>query len=392
MKYSFDEVVDRRGTGSVRWDSVMEKYGEADLIPLTTADMDFRVAEPIREAIRKAADFGIFGYTKPRPSYYQAVMDRFQEKWDWSIRQEWIEYSAGVVGAIAFCIQGLTQPGDGIALITPDYHPFSHAIEDNGRTVRSCPLLEQDGTFVIDFPRLEEILSDPSVTMLLFCNPHNPVGLAWSREVLDRVCRLCVVHHVILVSDEIHRDFVFSGHTFSSAGPAMAAAGGLEQVVVCASASKSFNLAGLQTSSIIIPGEELRRKYHRILMNQHFMELNAIGPVATEAAYRFGQDWLDQALAYLEANRDYVVDYFRTYIPQIRPIVPEATYMMLLDCRGLGWTEAELEDRLVHQAKVGLNMGSTFGPGGEGFVRINFATPRAVLSQALEGIRSLFAS
>ncbi len=391
MKYDFDELIDRRGTGSVRWDTVVEKFGDPEVLPLTTADMDFRTAEPIRRAIRQAADFGVFGYTRPRDSYYEAVMDRLREKWGWEIRREWMEYSAGIVGAIAFCIQAMTRPGDGVALLTPVYHPFSHMIEDNGRVVRGCRLKEEEGRFSIDFSVLEAVLAREDVKLLIFCNPHNPAGRAWTKEELERVCALCVRYRVILLSDEIHSDFVYTGHTFRSAGPIMEAAGGAELLVVCTSASKSFNLAGLQTSTVIIPDRELRARYHGILMKQHFMELNLVGPVATEAAYRDCGDWQEQLLSYLEANRDYVVRFVREKLPGICPVEPEATYMMLLDCRGLGMSEAELEEFLIRRAKVSLNMGSTFGPGGEGFVRINFATPRALLTQALERIASALA-
>lgn len=387
MKYDFDTIIDRRGTGSVRWDNVRKKYGEPDLIPLTTADMDFKAPPAVRNAMREAADFGIFGYTQPKDSYYEAVMDRLEKRSGWQVERSWIMYSAGIVGAIAYCVQGMTKPGDGVALLEPVYHPFSHIIEDNGRMVRYGHLLQEHKTAKIDFAGLEAALADPVTKMLLFCNPHNPIGRVWTETEIERVCALCVKYGVILVSDEIHSDIIFTGNHFHSAGPIMERLGGKEQLVVCTAASKSFNIAGLQCSAILIPGKELQESYRKILASQHFMEMNAIGPVATEAAYRNGQEWLDELMDYLEENRDYTVRFINEQIPGMRAIVPEATYMMWIDCRQLGMEDEELEDFFVHRAKVALNVGSSFGPGGKGYVRLNFGISKTLLAEALERIR-----
>ena len=392
MQYNFDQVISRRGTGSVRWDTVEEKYGEPDLIPLTTADMDFQVALPIREAIRQVADFGILGYTRATPSYYEAVIDRFAEKWHWNIRKEWILHSPGIVGAVAYCIQGMTAPGDGVVLPVPMYHPFAHLIEDNGRVILRSPLRREGERFTLDYGDLERQLSREDAKLLIFCNPHNPIGRAWTREELRRVCQLCLKHGVPMISDEIHSDFVFSGHTFCSAAGPMEELNGLDQLIVCSSASKSFNIAGLQASNIIIPGEKLRAQYDRVLKNQHMMEMNMIGPAATEAAYRFCADWQEQALAYLEANRDHLVEFLRRRVPELVPVVPEATYMVWIDCRALGLSDPELEDFFAHQARVGLNIGSSFGREGAGHVRLNFACPRSVLDEALTRIERAVAA
>lgn len=387
MKYDFDEILDRRGTGSVRWDTVPEKYREPDIIPLTTADMGFRAAEPILRAVCGQARQGIYGYTRPKPSYYRAVQKRLEERSRWRVETDWITHSAGIVAAIAYCIQGMTRPGDSIALLSPVYHPFARVIEDNGRRAVLSRLDQTQARGQIDLPQLEQVLAAPETKMLLFCNPHNPIGIAWTREEVDRVCRLCLRHGVILVSDEIHSDLVFSGRSFHSAGASMAALGGEDRLVVCTAASKGFNIPGLQCSAILIPGEELRSNYTAVLQKQHFMEPNAVGPVATEAAYEECGDWLEQLLAYLEANRDYAAAYIDREIPGMRAVVPEATYMMWIDCRELGLSDRALENLLAHKAKVALNPGDTFGPGGEGFVRMNFAEPRALLTEALERIR-----
>lgn len=387
MKYDFDTIIDRRGTGSVRWDNARKKYGEPELIPLTTADMDFKVPPAVRDAMCEAANFGIFGYTQPKDSYYEAVADRLEKRSDWKVERSWIMYSAGIVGAIAYCVQGMTEPGDGVALVEPVYHPFSHIIEDNGRVVRYGHLNQEHDPAKIDFDGLETVLAEPGTKMLLFCNPHNPIGRVWTEAEMERVCALCVKYGVILVSDEIHSDIIFTGNHFCSAGPVMERLGGKEQLVVCTAASKTFNIAGLQCSAILIPGEKLREKYREILMRQHFMEMNAIGPVATEAAYRNGQEWLDELMDYLEENRDYAARFIDEKIPGMRAVVPEATYMMWIDCRQLGMTDEELERFLVHRAKVALNVGSSFGPGGAGYVRLNFGISRALLAEALERIR-----
>ena len=392
MQYDFDRVISRKGTGSFRWDTVGEKYGEPDLIPLTTADMDFPVALPIQEAIKRTAEHGILGYTGTTPSYYDAVVDRFAEKWKWDIDRRWIMHSPGIVGAVAYCIQGMTEPGDGVVLPVPMYHPFAHLIEDNGRTILRSPLVQGDPRCELDFGDLERRLARPEAKLLIFCNPHNPIGRAWTYEELRRVCALCLEHGVILISDEIHCDFVFSGHAFCSAAGPMAELGGLDRLVVCSSASKSFNIAGLQTSNIIIPGEALRAQFRRVLMRQHMMEMNLMGPVATEAAYRCCGDWQEQVLAYLEGNRDYVVDFLRARVPELKPVVPEATYLIWIDCRGLGLDDGALEDLFAHGAKVGVNPGASFGPGGEGFVRMNFATPRPILEEALRRIERAVAA
>lgn len=381
---NFDLVLSRKGTGSVRWDDLEKRFGEPDLIPLTTADMDFPVAEPIRERLRGIVDFGIYGYTKHTDNYYAAVIKRFREKWHWEIEREWIVHSPTVVAAIAYCIQGMTAPGDKIILPTPMYHPFQHLITNNGRVLAENPMSLIGGRYTIDFADLEQKIE--GAKMLIFCNPHNPAGTAWTAEELHRVCTLCEAHNVILVSDEIHCDFVFSEREFVSMSAAAAAVGkaAMDRLIVCTSPGKSFNVAGLQVSNIIIPGEELRKKYQHVMTCQGFHELNMMGTAALETAYTQCDDWLDALVRYLEENRDFVVSYIRNNIPGITPVVPEATYMVWLDCRELGMTEQELEAFFLHRVKIAVNLGSTFGTGGAGYVRLNFAEPRSVLAEVME--------
>lgn len=388
MKYDFDKVIDRKGTGSVRWDTVISKFGEPELIPLTTADMDFQVAQPLREALRSIVDFGIYGYTRHTDAFYDAIISRFEKKWNWNIKREWIVHSPTIIAAIAFCIQGMTEEGDGIVMPTPMYHPFQHLIRENGRKLLECPMKEDNGHYSLDLAAMEESLRLPDTKMLVFCNPHNPVGRAWSYDELEAVCRMCVENDVILISDEIHCDFVFDGLSFVSAAAPMEKIGGLDKLIVCSSAGKSFNIAGLQVSNTIIPGTELREKYDHIMKCQSFHELNMMGTAAVEVAYTSCDEWQEQVIEYLQGTRDMIADYILKHIPGIKPIVPEATFMMWLDCRGLGLSMAELEDMLTHKAKVGVNMGSIFGPGGEGFIRINYASPRATMMEVLKRIES----
>ena len=382
----FDLVLSRKGTGSVRWDNVEEKFGEPELIPLTTADMDFLVAEPIRETLRHIVDFGIYGYTKHTDAFYAAIIKRFHEKWHWDIKREWIVHSPTIVAAIAYCIQSMTEPGDGVVLPTPMYHPFQHLIRDNGRTLLECPMVFVNGRYALDFDDLEKKIA--AAKMLIFCNPHNPAGTAWTQEELYHVCKLCEAHDVVLISDEIHCDFIYSGREFVSMSTAAEAVGktAMENLIVCSSAGKSFNIAGLQVSNIIIPGEKLRKSYQSVMTCQGFHELNMMGTAALQVAYTKCDDWLVEAVRYLEGNRDYVVSFCKANIPEIIPVVPEATYMIWLDCRKLHMTEKELEDFFIHKAKVAVNIGGTFGSSGEGYVRLNFATPRSVLERALQSI------
>lgn len=383
---NFDLVLPRKGTGSVRWDNVEEKYGEPDLIPLTTADMDFPAAAPIQETLRRIVDFGIYGYTKHTDGFYAAIMKRFHDKWHWDIQREWIVHSPTVVAGIAYCIQSMTAPGDKIILPTPMYHPFQHLIRNNGRTLEESPMRLVDGRYTVDFTDLERKIG--GAKMLIFCNPHNPAGTAWTEEELYRVCALCGEHGVLLISDEIHCDFVFSGRKFVSMSAAAKAAGGgaINNLIVCTSAGKSFNVAGLQVSNLIIPGAALREKYQGVMNCQGFHELNMMGTAALETAYTKCDSWLEEAVRYLEENRDFTVAFLREKVPEIIPVVPEATYMIWLDCSKLGMTEKELEDFFIHKAKVAVNIGGTFGAGGEGYVRLNFATPRSILREALERI------
>ncbi|MBS6954343.1 MAG: pyridoxal phosphate-dependent aminotransferase [Enterocloster asparagiformis] len=388
MQYNFDEIISRKYTSSLRWDTVEQKYGEPKLIPLTTADMDFKTAPAVIRALREAVDRGIFGYPVPMEGYFEAVIERMERFRGWPVKREWICRSPGVVNGVAYVIQSLTKPGDKIVLPSPMYHPFAHLIEDNGRALSRSSMVLRDGRYDLDLGDLEEKLADSRARLLIFCSPHNPAGRVFTREELEQVIRLCLQHQVLLLCDEIHSDFCFSGHPFVSAGQVARDMGGEyeQNLIVCTSASKSFNIAGLQNSDILIPSPEHRKAYMKVLTDQHLMSCNYLGLLATEAAYRGGQDWLEAVVAYLEENRNYLAEYISKNCKPIHAVVPQATYMAWLDCRDSGMSAARLEQFFIHQARVGVNMGGTFGPEGEGFVRLNFACPRPLLTEALQRI------
>ncbi len=389
MKYDFDRIVSRRGTCSLRWDTVVERYGEPDLIPLTTADMDFPVAPPIQDALRRAVDHGIYGYSHPPREYFDAVVERFARQWRWEIRPEWIMRAPGVVNAIAYCLQSMTNEGDGVVMPVPMYHPFAHIIENNRRVLLRSPLRAEEG-YTLDFEDLERQASDPRARVLLFCNPHNPIGRAWTLDELTQVCGICVRHNLLLICDEIHSAFVYAPHRFTSMATAALSFGPetQERLIICSSASKAYNLAGLPASDIIIPSEKLRELYTANLMTQYYMSINLFSMVANPVAYRECDDWLAQLVEYLQGSRDYIVDFLRGHVPSIVPVVPEATYMIWLDCRALGMSDEELDAFFLHKVKVSVNIGSTFGPEATGFVRMNFATPRPILREVMRRLET----
>ena len=300
MQYNFDEIISRKNTSSLRWDTVWQKYGEPDLIPLTTADMDFRTAPAVIHALREAVERGIFGYPAAMDGYFEAVMERMEQFRGWHVDRDWICRSPGIVNGVAYIIQGLTKPGDRIVLPSPMYHPFAHLIADNGRELSRTSMILRDGRYELDFQDLEKKLADSRASLLIFCSPHNPSGRVFTRSELEQVIRLCRRHQVLLLCDEIHSDFCFSGHPFVSAGQAAREMGSEyeQNLIVCTSASKSFNIAGLQNSDILIPNPSNRAAYNRGLTSQHLMSCNYLGILATEAAYRGGQDWLKAVTAY----------------------------------------------------------------------------------------------
>lgn len=384
MNYDFDKVIDRHHTSSMKWDATEALFGEKDLLPLWVADMDFQVPEEVVQAIQSQANHGIFGYMTRQDGYYNSIIDWMKIRHNWLVDKEWICHSPGVVTALSLIVQAFSEPGDKIIVQPPVYHPFMKVIENHQRQVVNNPLVYKNDRYEMDF---EDLISkiDSSVKVLLLCNPHNPTGRVWSKEELERLGEICLDNDILIVSDEIHADLVFKGFEYT---PFAAISEKLaDNSIICTAPSKTFNLAGLQTSNIIIPNVTLKEKFLAETEKYAVGMTNSFGVVATEAAYNNGGPWLDELLDYVESNLHFVKDYVEHHIPalQVRPL--EATYLAWIDCRALGLTTDALEKLLLSQAKVALNQGYIFGPGGEGFVRMNLACPRAVVEKAIKQIK-----
>ncbi|MBI2865715.1 MAG: pyridoxal phosphate-dependent aminotransferase [Chloroflexi bacterium] len=382
MKYDFDRVIDRRGTCSAKWDGLLEAYGDEDVLPMPVADMDFRCPPAVIEALKKRAEHGIFGYANKPPSYFQAIVDWMLRRHGWQMEKDWLAHSPGVVPGLNLVVLALSHPGDKILVQSPVYYPFFNVIRNNGRQIVDSPLKVDDGRYAMDLEDLEGKF-DPRVKMLILCSPNNPTGTVWATEDLIGVSEFCLRHHVTVVSDEIHSDLVYKGakHTpTASLSPEFA-----QNTITFIAPSKTFNLPGLSTSVAIIPNPRLRDLYSNMLQNVG-SGANVFGVVGLEAAYRYGEDWLEELLEYLGGNVDFLVSFVQERIPKVKVRRPQATYLMWLDCRGIGVDPASVQEFMVKRAKVGLNDGAAFGPGGVGFLRMNIACPRRVLEEGLRRI------
>ncbi|WP_026676281.1 MalY/PatB family protein [Fictibacillus gelatini] len=384
MKYDFDTAIDRMKTASVKWDDAENLFGEKDILPMWVADMDFKAPAPVIEALKDRAEHGIFGYTMRPESYYDAVAGWMERRHSWTIEKEWICHSPGVVPALSFIVEAFTQPDDKIVIQTPVYYPFTKVVEQNGRKLVHNPLKFEDGRYVMDYEDLKIKVSDPDVKMLILCSPHNPVGRVWTKEELIELGQICIENNVLVVADEIHFDLVYKAyqHTpFASISEEFA-----NHSIICTAPSKTFNLAGLQISNIIIPNKKLRLTFSKTVEN-HFIGLsNTFGVTATEAAYRHGDEWLDQLMDYLQKNLEFMTEYIESHMSEIKVIKPEGTYLVWLDCRALGMGAKELERFMQKEAKVAFDEGYIFGKEGEGFTRVNIACPRSLLEEALKRI------
>ena len=393
MKYDFDRVVDRKGTASMKWDTVSSLFGEEDILPMWVADMDFPSAKPVTDAIIERAGHQVFGYTLPEKSVIGAIVDRVQQKYGWDISPEWIVFTPGVIPSIHAAVRAFTHPGDDIIIQGPVYYPFWSALHDCGCQVANNQLKLLDGHYEIDYNDLisKFALKDgmsPTVSrarMMILCSPHNPVGRVWTRDELVKMGEIVIERGALMLSDEIHCELLFKGakHTpFSSISREFE-----QHSMVCMAPSKTFNLAGLNASIIIIPNEELRLRFNAA-RHGIVTRVNLFGLTAMEAAYRYGDEWLGQLLEYLQGNLDYLMAYFEQKISKIEVIKPEGTYLVWLDCRKLGLCDAELRSFMRKKARVGLDDGYLFGPAGAGFQRINIACPRSTLAEALERIEN----
>ena len=381
MKYDFDEIIPRRHTNSYKWDTLEED----GILPLWVADMDFRTAPPIVEALRRRVEHGIFGYTYVPEAYYKAVCSWFGHRHGWEIKKDWMIYTSGVVPAVSAIIKALTVPGDKVLVQTPVYNCFFSSIRNNGCEAASNPLVYENRTYRIDFDDLEQKASDEKVKVMLLCNPHNPAGRVWLPEELARVGEICQRHGVTVVSDEIHCELTYPGHDYTPFGSLPEPF--VRQAVACVSPSKAFNIAGLQIANIITPDDDLRKRIDKAININEVCDVNPFGVIATMAAYGEGGEWLDQLRDYLLGNYRFMEDFCTAHLPGFPICKLEGTYLVWMDCRQLGIPSEELEQRLGREARIRLNAGTMYGAEGEGFMRWNIACPRTMLTEALERFR-----
>lgn len=386
------EYIERRGTGSAKWDGAGRDLPGVDpskVIPMGMADMDFLCPPEVVEAVVKRAQFGLYGYSSwNNEGYNKAAIGWFERRYRWKIEKDWMVFTPGIVPAIAIAVQALTQPGDGVIIQPPVYHPFRHSVENNERVVRPNPLLEVGDSYEMDFDALEKLAAEDDVTMMILCSPHNPVGRVWSREDIERVCRICADNNVILVSDAIHADFMMKGVSFHETGPIATQCGC--RCVSCFAPSKTFNMAGIQSSTIVIPDDELRDRFSRQLKRCSMPNMNAFAAAATEAAWNHGDRYVDEVMEYIEANIDHALEFMAQYTPKITMRKPEGTYLGWIDLRRLGLEGREAYRFFVERAGIGVNDGAMFGEQGTGFVRLNFACHRSTLDKALEQLREAY--
>ncbi len=382
MKYEFDTITERTGTNCVKYDFAAEHGKPEDVLPLWVADMDFRTAPEIVERLEKAVKHGIFGYSGVKSDYFEAVSNWYRTHFGWETKEEWLVRVPGVVFALATAVRAFTEKGEAVILQQPVYHPFSNVIVENDRILVNSPLKLVDGKYEMDFDDFEEKILANDVKLYLMCSPHNPVGRVWEEWELRRVADICRRHHVVIVSDEIHSDFTYPGHTHRML--ASLEKEYEEMTVTCTAPSKTFNLAGLQASNLFIPNSELREKFQKEMNRVSYGELNSLGLVACQAAYETGAEWLKQLKEYLAGNLAFVRTFLKEKLPEVTLIEPQGTYLIWLDFRALGLSEEEREDLIVNRARLWFNSGAIFGADGEGFQRVNIACPRAILEQAME--------
>ena len=387
----FDTVIDRKDTNCLKYDFSKERGYPEQILPLWVADMDFKVSSYITEAICKRVEHGIFGYSEVKKdeesSYFQALQQWMLTRHDWKVERDWLIKTPGVVFAMAMAVQAFTKPGDSVMIQNPVYYPFSEVIQDNHRKIVDNTLyIGEDGKYHMDFADFEQKITTYGVRLFLLCNPHNPVGRVWTKEELEIIGAICLKHKVIVVSDEIHEDFVYEGakhQVFAGISDALR-----DIAITCTSPSKTFNLAGLQISNIFIANPKLRYKFKKQIDAAGYSQLNALGLTACEAAYRYGGEWYEALLTYLQENIEFTQKYLREHLPHIQMVKPEGTYLIWLDFRKLGLSEEELEDLVVNRAGLWLDRGSIFGTSGAGFERINIACPRATLERALSQLET----
>ncbi len=388
MDYHFDEWIPRKGTGCTKWDNLSMRISNPNALPMWVADCDFICPEPVVRAVQARAEHPIYGYAFVPGEFGQVTAQWMQRRHGFSMDPQWALFSPGVVPALAMAVLTFTQPGDEVILQTPVYHPFANIVRGSGRVVSGNPLVEKDLHYTIDFEDLERRAASPKAKLMLLCNPHNPVGRVWTEEELKRIAEICAKHQVLLVSDEIHADIVFDGHRHVVAGQASPET--IQNMIICHAPSKTFNLAGLEASAVIVPNSELRAKLKATFDYTHINVPNDFAMAAYLAAYSQCDDYLQQLLPYLWGNILTVEQGLRQRMPRIRMARPEGTYLLWLDARGLGMTDEEVIHFFMEDCAIGVNPGSLFGREGEGFVRLNIASPRVMILRALDQMEQAY--
>ena len=383
MKFNFDKIIDRTNNFSAKWSEMNKNFGTNNLLPMWVADMDFLTAPCVMEALKDRLEQGIFGYTTRPSSYNESIVNWLDNRFSWKINQEWLMFSPAVITSISLLIQNLTQKNDKIMIQEPVYSPFHSIVESNERSLVISPLVKlDDGSYVMDYEDIEAKIKD--VKIFILCNPHNPVGRVWTREELTRLGEICLKHNVLVISDEIHSDIILKNHKhtpFASISKEFR-----ENTITCMAPTKTFNLAGLQSSFLVISNP-----YYYEVMDKAFSRLdikrnNAFSLVATEAAYNYGEDWLYELIKYIEDNVDFAIDYIKNHIPQLKVKKPEGTYLLWVDFSNLNVDKKDLKNALINKGRIALSDGSSFGIGGDGYYRINLACPR---SMVLEGLKRI---
>lgn len=383
MKFNFDKIVDRTNNFSAKWSEMNKNFGTNNLLPMWVADMDFLTAPCVMEALKDRLEQGIFGYTTRPSSYNESIVNWLDNRFSWKINQEWLMFSPAVITSISLLIQNLTQKNDKIMIQEPVYSPFHSIVESNERNLVISPLVKlDDGSYVMDYEDIEAKIKD--VKVFILCNPHNPVGRVWTREELTRLGEICLKHNVLIISDEIHSDIILKNHKhtpFASISKEFR-----ENTITCMAPTKTFNLAGLQSSFLVISNP-----YYYEVMDKAFSILdikrnNAFSLVATESAYNYGEDWLYELIKYIEDNVDFAIDYIKNHMPQLKVKKPEGTYLLWVDFSNLNVDKKDLKNALINKGRIALSDGSSFGIGGDGYYRINLACPR---SMVLEGLKRI---
>lgn len=388
MKYNFDTIIDRKHTSCIKWDIPSDGSIPEDVLPMWVADMDFETVPEVRARLMEVAAHGIYGYTAKTDEYYEAVCSWFGKRFSWNIEREWIVSTTGVVLALAAAVRAFTKEGDGVLIQQPVYYPFSNVVTRNNRQLIVNQLKETAGVYEMDFDDLEAKIKEQNVKMMILCNPHNPIGRVWKRDELERLAEICSKYQVQIVADEIHCDFIrpgFSHVPFGTLDHPWS-----KQAVVCTAPSKTFNLAGLQASNIIIQDREVRRAYTTELNAMASFGAGLFGLEACKTAYQAGAEWVDELNTYIDGNYQYIKSYIEEHLPKIKVVELQGTYLLWLDFRAYGYTDEELSRKMLIDAKIWLDDGTMFGAGGSGFMRVNLAAPRAYMEQAMEQLVRAF--